>query len=216
MFLASPSGHWPLHHINNCKAPWRRQTQEPSMLCIRSYICRSLPTAGQGGLPPSHGEQMRGVPARDGCRAGTDCLNCWWLMYFSAILFISQFSALRLSLYALLYDFNSSFFAALRGLCVKLFAFLDGLFILICTTVQLFVIYRPAMTVYSVRRLIAAQKLLCWLPALYIKDHLHWMFNVLSTLPLWSAPYSHTMVQVSYHTIIRWCSCDSHVLYYSF
>ncbi len=32
--LARYNGHWPLNQINNYEAPWRRWTQEPSVLCI--------------------------------------------------------------------------------------------------------------------------------------------------------------------------------------
>jgi hypothetical protein len=72
--LANPSGHWPLHRVNNCKAPWRRYTQEPSVFCISGYICRSPPPAYQydRGLPPPPPQRaeercrwLRQLPGRD-------------------------------------------------------------------------------------------------------------------------------------------------------
>jgi hypothetical protein len=69
--LASPWGHWPLHHLNNCKALWRRQTQEPSVLCISSCICRSpllLAIMTGGFSPPPHRAWRGGATTRDGCR----------------------------------------------------------------------------------------------------------------------------------------------------
>jgi hypothetical protein len=72
------SVHWPLHHTNSCRTPWRSHTQELTVLCISGYICTVGPCLLYMYIcqydrveSPSRQVQKRDATARNGCQART-------------------------------------------------------------------------------------------------------------------------------------------------